>query len=115
MGPDEDSARGLARLEGYLLWSAEVREAGRRASLFADQLPWLTTAQREEVERVYAADRLALSRDVLLRIAHRATELRAEYSERYRRLRARCLTTVALGCAGALTVLAMLLAVTRPG
>ncbi|WNI26445.1 hypothetical protein [Streptomyces sp. ITFR-16] len=97
--PDTDSARGLARLEGYLLWSAEVEQARRRARRFTDELPWLTTAQREDVERVYMADRAAASRLMLARIASRAGELREEYSARYRRLRARCVAA-AVVCAG---------------
>ncbi|MEU1494814.1 hypothetical protein ABZ456_31780 [Streptomyces sp. NPDC005776] len=88
--PEKDSARGLAQMEGYLLWNAEVVEARRRARRFTDELPWLTTGQRDEVERVYVADRAAASRAMLVRVSARATELRGEYSERYRRLRARC-------------------------
>ncbi|MFG2626681.1 hypothetical protein [Streptomyces sp. NPDC048473] len=90
MDPDKDSARGLAQLEGYLLWNAEIEEARRQAGRFTDELPWLTTAQREDVARVYTADRLAASRAMLCRISARATELRGEYDARYRRLKARC-------------------------
>ncbi|WP_406500288.1 hypothetical protein OG936_01095 [Streptomyces sp. NBC_00846] len=90
MDPDKDTARGLAQLEGYLLWNAEVEEARRRAGRFTDELPWLTTAQREDVQRVYAADHVAASRAMLCRICDRAAELRDEYDARYRRLRARC-------------------------
>lgn len=90
------SARGIAQLEGYLLWNAEVAEAHRQARSFADRLPWLTVAQREEVERAYAADRMALSRSVLTRIADRAAELRREYGERYRQLKVRCVLTLTL-------------------
>jgi hypothetical protein len=96
MESDDDSARGLAQIEGYLLWNAELEQARHQAGLFADQLPWLTTAQREDVERVYAADRVAVSRATLVRIAERAVELRGEYTERYRRLRARCVATAVL-------------------
>lgn len=100
--PDKDSARGLARMEGYLLWNAEIEEARRLARRFTDELPWLTTAQREDVERVYAADRAEASRVMLVRISARATELRGEYSRRYRTLRARCVAAavVCLGTAG---------------
>ncbi|MBT3150936.1 hypothetical protein HTV45_08545 [Streptomyces sp. CHD11] len=109
MNPHEDSAVGLNRLEGHLLWAAEVEEARRRADLFTRELPWLTTAQREEVERVYRADRIAASRAALVRIRDRAAELRAEYEARYRQLRARCvaLAVVALtsGVGTAVTVL----------
>jgi hypothetical protein len=95
-----ESDRGLAQLEGYLLWSAEVAEARRHADRFTEQLPWLTTAQREDVERVYTAERLAASRAMLVRISSRAITLRAEYSERYRRLKTRCVT-VSVVCAAA--------------
>ncbi|MFF3394083.1 hypothetical protein ACFYW1_24505 [Streptomyces sp. NPDC002669] len=102
MDPDEDTARGLAQLQGYLLWSAEVEEARRRAARFTDGLPWLTTAQREDVERAYTADRLAAARAALTRIATRSTALRGEYEARYRRLRKRCVATgvVLVGAAG---------------
>ncbi|WP_326701471.1 hypothetical protein OG909_31640 [Streptomyces sp. NBC_01754] len=89
MKPDKENARGLAQVEGYLLWNAEVEEARRRAGRFTEQLPWLTTAQREDVERVYVRDRVELCRESLTRIADRAVELRGEYTERYERLRAR--------------------------
>lgn len=90
MEPDEESARGLAQVEGYLLWNAEVERARGQARRFTDALPWLTTAQRDDVERVYVADRVELCRETLTRIAGRAVELRGEYTARYDRLRARC-------------------------
>ncbi|MFF5337192.1 hypothetical protein [Streptomyces sp. NPDC013181] len=99
-GPEAESARGLAQMEGYLLWNAEVEQARRLARRFTDQLPWLTTAQREDVERVYTAERTAESRVVLARISARALQLRGEYTARYRRLRARCVAA-AVVCAGA--------------
>ncbi|MGW0563889.1 hypothetical protein ACWDZ4_25580 [Streptomyces sp. NPDC003016] len=101
MEPEGDSDRGLAQLEGYLLWSAEVAEARRQAGLFTEQLPWLTTAQREDVERVYTAERLAASRAMLVRIADRATALRGEYTERYCRLRTRCVAAAVLAAGAA--------------
>lgn len=113
MNPRQDSDLGLTRLEGHLLWAAEVEEARRRADRFTGELPWLTTAQREEVERVYRADRIAASRAALVRICDRATELRAEYETRYRRLRARCVALAVLALAsGAGTALTAVL--TRP-
>ncbi|MEV7403544.1 hypothetical protein AB0N93_24540 [Streptomyces sp. NPDC091267] len=89
-------------MEGYLLWNAEVEAARRLARGFTDALPWLTTAQRDDVERVYVADRADASRVMLSRIAARAIELRGEYNERYHRLRARCVaaTVVCVGTAG---------------
>ncbi|MFJ4965427.1 hypothetical protein ACIP6P_23735 [Streptomyces sp. NPDC088729] len=111
MEPDDDSARGLAQLEGFLLLNAEVERARRQARRFTDELPWLTTAQRDDVERVYLADRVAVTRASLTRIRDRALELRGEYTERYERLRARCLAVSALAvCAatGGCTALTLL-------
>ncbi len=104
MKPDKDSARGLAQLEGFLLWNAEVERARRQARRFTDQLPWLTTAQREDVERVFITERVAVSRESLTRIRDRAEELRGEYTGRYARLRARCVA-VTVGAVGAVTCL----------
>lgn len=111
MEPEKDSARGLAQMEGYLLWNAEVEEARRKASRFTEQLPWLTTAQIEDVERVYVTDRLALSRELLLRIADRAGELRGEYTARYERLRARCVavSVLVVGAASGICTALMLI------
>ncbi|WP_327294931.1 MULTISPECIES: hypothetical protein [unclassified Streptomyces] len=111
MATDEDTARGLVRIEGYLLWSAELEEARRQAARFAGQLPWLTTAQRDEVERVYTADRVAVSRAVLVRISGRAAELRGEYTARYEQLKRRCVsvTVMAVGAvSGTYTAIALL-------
>ncbi|MFF5827201.1 hypothetical protein [Streptomyces bacillaris] len=105
MNHDKDSARGLAQLEGYLLWNAEVERARAQARRFTDQLPWLTTAQREDVERVYLTERVAVSRDALARVRDRAVELRGEYTARYERLRARCVAFAA-AAVGAVTVVA---------
>nr|WP_203686059.1 hypothetical protein [Streptomyces sp. SID14515] len=89
----------MAQLEGFLLWNAEVEQARRHARRFTDQLPWLTTAQCEDVERVFIAERVTASRESLTRIRDRADELRAEYTERYARLRARCVA-VSAGAVG---------------
>lgn len=94
--PGTESDRGLAQLEGYLLWSAEVAEARLHAGRFSEQLPWLTTAQREDVERVYTAERLAASRAMLVRVSARATSLRAEYTERYEQLKRRCVAVTVM-------------------
>ncbi|MGW3441930.1 hypothetical protein ACWDB3_32635 [Streptomyces bacillaris] len=108
MNPDKDSARGLAQLEGYLLWNAEIERARAQARRFTDQLPWLTTAQREDVERVYITERVAASRDALTRVRDRAAELRGEYTARYERLRARCVA-LAVTAVGAVTAVAIAL------
>lgn len=106
MNPSQESTQGLDQLEGYLLWAAEVEDARRQADLFAEQLPWLTTAQREDVKRVYTADRIKASHATLTRICERAAELRGAYEHRYRQLRARCVAAAVVGLAsGASAVL----------
>ncbi|GAA3795964.1 hypothetical protein ACFS5L_33105 [Streptomyces phyllanthi] len=91
-GPDDhDVAAGLARLEGYLLCQSEIQRAHAEAESFAGRLPWLTTAQREEVVAHYVEEQLRLSKEVLQRIATRCAELRDEYTTRYETLRQRLL------------------------
>jgi hypothetical protein len=113
--PEPDVAAGIARLEGYLLAQSKVQEAEREAEAFAGRMPWLTTAQREEVVRVYTEDRIALSRQVLEALVSRAHELRAEYTARYDELRRRllCASVAALLGSTALCVFAGLLAARR--
>lgn len=101
----DDGERGLERMAGYLLWNAELAEARRRAAAFTSNLPWLTTPQREDVERVYVADRVAASRAMLQQNLDRAAELRCEYGERYEYLKRRCVAAV-LGCVAAAVGLA---------
>jgi hypothetical protein len=96
-------------VEGYLLWQARIAEAERRAREFADTLDWLTTAQREEIERRYAADSLRRARADLERVAARCVSLRAEYEHRYEVLRRRCVGVVLAVCAGFTTVATLLL------
>ncbi|MFF1406454.1 cytochrome C oxidase subunit I [Streptomyces sp. NPDC058294] len=96
-------------VEGYLLWQARVAEAEQRARDFSGSLDWLTTAQREEIERRYAADSLRRARADLERVAARCMSLRAEYEQRYRELRRRCLAMTLAVCAALTTVAALLL------
>lgn len=101
MGTDGDVAHGLVRIEGYLMWTAEVEAAKGQAVRFSEQLPWLTRAQREDVERIYTAERVAASRLVLSRISDRATALRGEYTARYEQLRRRCVVAAVMSVAAA--------------
>ena len=96
----EECSQGLRQLEGYLLWEAESAAARAGAEEFADRLPWLTGAQREEVVRICTADRLEVSRAVIHRIADRARELQGEYSTRYRTLKIRLLALFLTAAAG---------------
>jgi hypothetical protein len=88
-GLEQEAAKGVDQLEGYLLLQADQHTARREATAFADRLPWLTTAQREEVVRLYAEERLALSVRVLRAVAQRCRELQGQYTERYEALQAR--------------------------
>jgi hypothetical protein len=98
MHRDDSSSQALVQqIDGFLRWQAEVEQAHRQARAFTDQLPWLTTAQREDIERVYVEDRTTAARVILQLICDRAGELREEYSARYTRLKARCVATTAGG------------------
>ncbi|MFF7354930.1 MULTISPECIES: hypothetical protein [Streptomyces] len=108
--PRQDSDGALANeVEGYLLWQARIAEAERRAREFAGPLEWLTTGQREEIERRYVADSLQRARADLERIAARCASLRAEYEQRYQELRRRCVGVALAVCAGCTAVAALLL------
>ncbi|WP_165984132.1 hypothetical protein [Streptomyces sp. YIM 98790] len=103
----------VEQLEGYLRARAEAAVARRDGEALADRMPWLTTAQREEFVRLYAEDRIGLTRCTLRALTRRCRELRAEYEARYAELRRRLLTVIVavlLGAlAAALAVTALLL------
>lgn len=101
-----ESARSLARrqgavlaseVEGYLLAEADRERARREAEAFCARLPWLTTAQAEEVARLYAEEHIELTRQRLRQTLRRADELRHEYEARYAALRHRLLAWHAVG------------------
>ncbi|MGW7329009.1 hypothetical protein ACWGIU_10500 [Streptomyces sp. NPDC054840] len=103
----DEAAAGLAELEGYLMGRAARHRAAREADAFADELPWLAHAEREEVVRLYTARHLARTRQVLLEITQRSQELKEEYSRRYETLRCRMLAVTLLSIATTLGLLAM--------
>ncbi|MFB7463171.1 cytochrome C oxidase subunit I [Streptomyces sp. NPDC056224] len=80
---------GLRSLDGYLYWQNELTRAHREAVAFCDQLTWLTTNERQELERLYAGTRIETAKATTRHLAHRCTQLRAEYEDRYRTLRLR--------------------------
>ncbi|GHH45556.1 hypothetical protein [Streptomyces candidus] len=84
---ERETAAGISRLEGYLLGQAEIQRAESQGKDFAGRLPWLTTAQQEEVARHYTQDRLATTRQALTAVNARQAELREEYTARYQTLR----------------------------
>ncbi|GAA4325494.1 hypothetical protein GCM10023086_52610 [Streptomyces venetus] len=79
---------GLAdEAEGYLLAHAHHGQARCEAEDLCALMPWLTTAQAEEVVGHYVRRRLDVTRQLLLATARRADELRQEYEARYSDLR----------------------------
>ncbi|MEU9972417.1 cytochrome C oxidase subunit I [Streptomyces sp. NPDC051014] len=101
-GPRRGTGQDLGnQVEGYLLWRARITEAEQRAREFTRRMDWLTTSQRDEIERHYVDDSLRRARQDLERIAARAVSLRGEYERRYRALRARCAGWTLAVCGGA--------------
>ncbi|AQS72010.1 hypothetical protein B1H29_16025 [Streptomyces pactum] len=76
-----------AEAEGYLLAREHQQDALREAQALCSALPWLTTAQAEDLTRHYVAHRLHLSRQMLRATLRRADELSREYEARYLQLR----------------------------
>jgi hypothetical protein len=102
-------------VEGYLLARSHHDQARREAETLCARMPWLTTAQAEDVTRHYVRQRIDLTRQMLLGTAERAAQLRQEYEERYAALRhdllkrhAACACAV-LACAGAVSTLVCVL------
>ncbi|MDQ0585717.1 hypothetical protein [Streptomyces rishiriensis] len=87
-GPvDRTGARLANEVEGYLLLQAERDQAQHEARTLCSRMPWLTTAQAEDLARHYIEQRLGLTRQALQITADRAHRLRAEYEARYADLR----------------------------
>lgn len=95
-----EASSGIQQLEGYLLAQSRVREARTHAVLFADRMPWLTSAQHEEVVSLYTQDHIAMSRRALEAVVARAGELRTEYTARYELLKRRLLCAFLTATAG---------------
>lgn len=81
------ASAGIAELVGHLICQAELGGTRAETRAFADHMPWLTGAQRDEVVRMYTDARIDISRTVLERIAGRGHELRTQYTARYEQLR----------------------------
>src|SRR5690606_18908728 len=84
-GPVPDG-RGSAladRVEGYLLARTHHEQARREAEALCARLPWLTTAQAEDVTRQYVRQRIDLTRTMMLHTLERAEQMRGEYEARY--------------------------------
>ncbi|WSQ14957.1 hypothetical protein OG604_48640 [Streptomyces sp. NBC_01231] len=96
-------------IQGHLLIAATRQEGHEAAVRFTARLDWLTSHQRAELERQFAAEHLALARTSWQRTAARSVELRAEYEAKYRRLKGR-LTALCLTLAATTPLLLLLLA-----
>jgi hypothetical protein len=94
-----DTGTFLNEIEGHLLIAAAHTEGRTAAARFAARLDWLTDGQRQEVERQFEAEYLALTRQSWQRTAERGRQLRDEYEETYRRLRQRTVACCLLACA----------------
>ncbi|ANP51219.1 hypothetical protein J2Z21_003038 [Streptomyces griseochromogenes] len=89
----------VQEIEGHLLLAAAREEGRTAAARAAARLGWLTETQRDDLERQFEAEYLALARTSWRRTAERAEELREGYETRYRALRQRLVACFLLGCA----------------
>ncbi|MGW3354608.1 hypothetical protein ACWDFL_04190 [Streptomyces bungoensis] len=95
-----DDERALVQgIEGHLLLAAAREEGRTAAARLAARLGWLTDTQRDDLERQFETEYLALARTSWRRTAERAEELRLAYESRYRALRLRLAAWGVLGCA----------------
>ncbi|GGY33029.1 hypothetical protein [Streptomyces djakartensis] len=101
--PHDDGHHPLAdEAEGYLLARLHHDDARREAEDLCARLPWLTSAQAEELSRHYVRQRVRLTRRMLLTTVERAGRLRQEYESRYATLRQALLRRHAAGACAAL-------------
>ncbi len=86
--PHTDQASAVAaEAEGFLIAHCHREEARREAQALCARLPWLTTAQADDLTHHYVNRRMDLTRHMLVTTAGRARELRDEYETRYQQLR----------------------------
>ncbi|MGW0291164.1 hypothetical protein [Streptomyces tuirus] len=103
---DGERDSGLAdEAEGFLLARAHHDQARREAKDLCARMPWLTTAQVEELTGHYVRRRLDVTRDLLLATVSRAGQLRQEYEARYASLRRALLKRHAAGVCAVLVCL----------
>lgn len=80
----DDNSALAGEAEGYLKARIYHLQAREEAETLCSRLPWMTTAQAEEVTRHYIEQRLTLTRQTLL---HHVDDLREQYENRYQQLR----------------------------
>ncbi|MFF0095100.1 hypothetical protein ACFYSF_34910 [Streptomyces canus] len=99
--PHADQTAALAaEAEGYLLVRSHRDAARREAGELCARMPWLTTAQAEDLAHHYCERRMLLTRHMLSATVQRAEQLRQEYENRYQELR-RALLRRHAACASA--------------
>lgn len=92
---EQEAADGIRRMESLLVFHAELHQARTGAHAFTEQMPWLTTGQREEIAQLYTEQHLELSKKVMRALVAHITELRSKYTARYETLKRRvCCTTI---------------------
>ncbi|OKK16319.1 hypothetical protein AMK16_25025 [Streptomyces sp. CB00455] len=104
----DETAAGLARIEGYLISQAALGEARKEGQAFARALTWLGPGEQDEIGDRFAQYHLRLRRDMLAATVARSAELKEEYTRRYVRLRRR-VTGLALAAFGLCTAAVVLL------
>ncbi|MEQ8146106.1 hypothetical protein [Streptomyces sp. OP7] len=82
-----DASAVTAEAEGIVMARSHLAEARLEAEALCGDMPWLTTAQAEDVARHYVDRRIDLTRRMLQTTVRRAEELRGEYEARYAELR----------------------------
>ncbi|MFE7794794.1 hypothetical protein [Streptomyces sp. NPDC057460] len=104
--PTPGPEAGIERLERFLASESERTRARTAAEAFADQMPLLSRAERQQLLRLYTSERLAESRRL------RTQRDREQASQEAReRLRRRCIS-VALALGAFSTVLTLFLIAT---
>ncbi|MGW5849121.1 hypothetical protein ACWFQ8_14410 [Streptomyces sp. NPDC055254] len=82
----DDPAAGLARIEGFLMSQAALREAREAGQAFVRTLTWLGPGEQDEISARFAQHHLSLRREMLAATVARAAELKNEYADRYGQL-----------------------------
>lgn len=74
----------VGEIEGYLKARTCYLQAREEAETLRSKIPWMTTAQADEITRHYIEQRISLTRRALV---HYVDDLREQYETRYRELR----------------------------
>jgi hypothetical protein len=107
-----EAERGIRDLEENLLWAAEMADAPEAAQEFASRFGWTTAAQRKELARAYAAQRLEHSRLMIDRVAERAHLMQTQYERRWQQAKSRLVLGLLLALAAVIFAAELLYALT---